>query len=89
MKRIFPALLIALATVGTTQAWAQNTAPSGADGAQPGDNIVQMRSEIRAANEAYRARVRAANKARDREVAKAQADRVKAIQAAQSGGSGG
>ncbi|MFM0297228.1 MULTISPECIES: hypothetical protein [Paraburkholderia] len=86
MKRILPALLIALASVGTTQAWAQNAAPSGAPGAESSDTIVQMRSEIRAANETYRAKVRAANKVRDREVAKAQAERTKAIEAAHSGG---
>ncbi|ASW02290.1 hypothetical protein [Paraburkholderia aromaticivorans] len=86
MKRLFPALLIALATVGTTQAWAQSAASSSAQGTQSSDAIVRMRSEIRTANETYRARVRAANQARDREVAKAQAERTKAIEAAQSGG---
>lgn len=75
-----------LAAVGTTPVWAQGTAASGAQATESTDSIVQMRSEIRAANAAYRARVRAADRVRKQEVAKAWAERSKAVEAARSGG---
>jgi hypothetical protein len=87
MKRSILALSIALATLGTTPAWAQNASAPTAQTAQSTDSLVQMRNEIRAANSAYNARVKAANHVRDQAVAKARAERDKAIEAARSGGS--
>jgi hypothetical protein len=87
MKRSILVLSIALATLGTTPAWAQNASAPAAQTTESTDSIVQMRSEIRAANSTYNARVKAANKVRDQAVAKARAERDKAIDAARSGSS--
>jgi len=88
MKRSFLVLSMALAVVSTTPAWAQDTAASGTRATQSTDSIVQMRSEIRAANAAYRAKVHAADRIRNQMVARARAERDKAVEAAQSGVSG-
>ncbi|SDI34296.1 hypothetical protein [Paraburkholderia phenazinium] len=85
MKRSFVILSMALAAAGTTPAWAQGTAASGAQATESTDSIVQMRSEIRAANAAYRAKVHAADRIRDQRVARARAERDKAVEAARSG----
>lgn len=85
MKRSFVILSMALAAVGTTPVWAQGAAASGAQATESTDSIVQMRSEIRAANAAYRAKVHAADRIRDQKVARARAVRDKAIEAARSG----
>jgi hypothetical protein len=85
MKRSFVILSMALAAVCTTPVWAQGAAASGAQATENTDSIVQMRSEIRAANAAYRAKVHAADRIRDQRVARARAVRDKAIEAARSG----
>jgi hypothetical protein len=85
MKRSFVVLSMALAAVGTTPVWAQGTAASGAQAMEPTDSIVQMRSEIRAANATYRANVHAIDRRRDQEIAKARSERNKAVEAARSG----
>jgi hypothetical protein len=87
MKRSFVVLSMTLAAVGATPVWAQGPAASGAQATESTDSIVQMRSEIRAANAAYRAKVRVADRTRDHEVAKAWAERNKAVDAARSAGS--
>ncbi|MDR6207946.1 hypothetical protein [Paraburkholderia graminis] len=87
MKRSIVVLSIALATLGTAPAWAQNASVPTAQSTQSTDSIVQMRSEIRTANSTYKARVKAANKVRDQAVAKARAERDKAVEAARSGSS--
>ncbi|WP_087670892.1 hypothetical protein [Caballeronia humi] len=71
MKRSFAVLSMALAAVGTTPVWAQGTAASGAQATESTDSIVQMRSEIRAADAEYLAKVRAADRVRERLVAEA------------------
>ncbi|SAL86843.1 hypothetical protein AWB68_08173 [Caballeronia choica] len=80
---------MALAAVGTTPVWAQGTAASGAQATESTDSIVQMRSEIRAADAEYLAKVRAADRVRERLVAEAWAERKKAVEAARSGASSG
>jgi hypothetical protein len=86
MKRSFVVLSMALAAVGTTPVWAQSTAAPGAPTTGSTDSIVQMRSDIRAANATYRAKVHVADRVRDQAVAKAKAERDKAVAAAQSAG---
>jgi hypothetical protein len=85
MKRSFVILSIALAAVGTTPAWAQGTAASGAQATESTDSMVRMRSEIRAANATYRAKVRAIDRRRDQEIAKARSEQNKAVEAARLG----
>jgi hypothetical protein len=85
MKRFVLVLSMTLAALGTAPVWAQGAAASGAQATQSADSIVQMRTEISAANSAYRAKVRAADKVRDQEVAKARAVRDKAIEEARAG----
>ena len=85
MKRFILVVSMLSATVGMAPVLAQTTAspPS----TESSDSIVQMRSQIRAANSAYKAKVHAADKVRDQHVSKARAERDKAIDAARTGSS--